>query len=121
MTVYLLHLDQPIPRGVSRTGKPLTAQHYLGVADDVDKRLDEHRHTTWTPLDEPEPTETGGTRRGQVHGNGSALIAFANFLGIPWQLARTWDSDHSVERRLKNRHEAPRLCPICNPAKGKTS
>lgn len=120
MTVYLLHLDQPIPRGVSPAGKPLMAQHYIGVADNLEARLEEHRHTTWAPLDEPEATQKGGTRRGHVHGAGSVLIAFANFLGIPWQLARTWDGGRSLERKLKNRKCAPRLCPICYPSKGKT-
>src|SRR5262249_15174901 len=35
--------------------------------------------------------------------------------GITWQLARTWPGGRDRERAIKNRHEAPRLCPICTP------
>jgi hypothetical protein len=35
--------------------------------------------------------------------------------GIAWQLARTWPGSQEVERRLKRQHNAPRLCPFCNP------
>jgi hypothetical protein len=34
--------------------------------------------------------------------------------GIVVQLARTWEGDRQLERRLKNGHNAPaRLCPLC--------
>jgi hypothetical protein len=35
--------------------------------------------------------------------------------GITWRLARTWPSSRDRERAIKNRHEAPRLCPECSP------
>jgi hypothetical protein len=38
-----------------------------------------------------------------------------NDAGITWQLARTWPGGRDRERAIKNRHEAPRLCPICTP------
>ncbi len=34
---------------------------------------------------------------------------------IEWKVCRTWPGDRALERRLKNRKEAPALCPICNP------
>jgi hypothetical protein len=36
--------------------------------------------------------------------------------GITWRLARTWPGSRDRERAIKNRHEAPRLCPECSPA-----
>lgn len=38
--------------------------------------------------------------------------------GIGWTLARTWDGDRNLERRLKNRHNGPKLCPICRAMNG---
>ncbi len=63
------------------------AQHYLGYADDLDVRLARH-----------------------ASGNGARLMEV-----IAWQLARTWTGDRALERRLKQRKNGPRLCPICNP------
>jgi hypothetical protein len=34
--------------------------------------------------------------------------------GITWQLVRTWPGGRSRERAIKDRHEAPRLCPLCS-------
>jgi hypothetical protein len=41
-----------------------------------------------------------------------AVIAQA---GIRFQLARPWQDSKKTERRLKNRKETPKLCPLCNP------
>ena len=43
MTVYLLHLDTPLPRGISKRGTVLTCGHYLGSTDDLDQRLEQQR------------------------------------------------------------------------------
>jgi hypothetical protein len=64
MAVYLIHFDRPIgdpgnPRGQAR--------HYIGYADDLERRLAQHRS-----------------------GNGSALMAAVARVGIPWQVVRTW-------------------------------
>ncbi|HXF62870.1 MAG TPA: hypothetical protein VNK95_14695 [Caldilineaceae bacterium] len=68
------------------------ARHYLGYADDVHSRLALHRM-----------------------GQGSRLCQVAVEAGCKLILARVWeDGDRSLERRLKNRKAAPRLCPICN-------
>jgi len=48
MTVYLLHFDQPLPRGVSKNGTSLYAGHYTGWTDDLVGRILEHSETTWT-------------------------------------------------------------------------
>ena len=29
-------------------------------------------------------------------------------------LVRVWEGDRNFERRLKNRHNGPHLCPLCN-------
>ena len=80
-TIYLIHLDTPIAH----------AKHYVGYAEDVDRRLAEHRSST-----------------------GARLLAVANQLGIPFRIVRTWVGDRNFERRLKNRKNTPRYCPICN-------
>lgn len=72
------------------------AGHYLGFADgDVEKRLEKHRT-----------------------GRGARLLAILALEGIGWRLVRVWEKgDRTFERRLKNRKESPRLCPVCNPAR----
>jgi predicted GIY-YIG superfamily endonuclease len=68
------------------------ARHYLGSADDLDARLERHRA-----------------------GNGARLIEVITQAGIGFTLARTWEGGRKEERKLKDQHNSPRLCPICNP------
>lgn len=82
-TVYLLHFDRPI------SGKH-TAQHYLGYADLLTFRLRDH-----------------------AKGRGARLTQVAKERGIRWQLVRTWEGGRALERKLKNRKNAPALCPVC--------
>lgn len=70
------------------------ARHYIGWAAQLDRRLAHH---------------AGGT--------GSKLMAAVARAGIGWQVARTWPGDRFFERRLKNRKNAARLCPICQAAR----
>ena len=86
-TVYLIHFDRPIGDLSNPRGQ---AQHYLGFTEDLDARLQAHRT-----------------------GNGSAIMAAVTRAGVGWELARTWEGDRGLERRLKNRHNSPKLCPIC--------
>jgi len=83
--IYLLHFSTPIAPGRH------TCQHYIGYTDDLDARIDAHRA-----------------------GRGSRLCEVARQRGISFQLVRVWTGDRTRERRLKNRKEGPRLCPICN-------
>ena len=48
-------------------------------------------------------------------GNGARLIQVINEAGISWSVVRTWAGNRSAERRLKNFHNSPDLCPTCNP------
>ena len=83
LTLYLIHFEQKYEH----------ARHYLGLSNDLKRRLEEHRS-----------------------GQGNPLLKAVTEAGIPWQVVRTWkDADRMQERQLKNRHNAPRLCPICNP------
>ena len=83
-TVYLLHLDAPI-------SEHHTAQHYIGWARNLDARIEHHR---------------GGT--------GARFTQVAGERGIGFDVVRTWeDVDRNFERKLKDRHAAPRLCPVC--------
>jgi hypothetical protein len=69
------------------------AKHYLGWTEfDVEGRVAYH-----------------------VSGYGNKLIRAAVKAGHGIIIARTWsDEDRNFERTLKNRKNAPRLCPICN-------
>lgn len=89
MTVYLLHFLAPIAPGRH------TCQHYLGVADNLTRRLEDHRA-----------------------GRGARLCEVAKERGIDFVLVRTWAGGRDVERKLKDRHAGPRLCPICGRPHG---
>jgi predicted GIY-YIG superfamily endonuclease len=80
-TVYLLHFERPYKH----------ARHYLGFAEDLERRLELHRA-----------------------GRGARLMEVVVAAGIGFELVRTWEGDRTLERLLKNRHNAPaRLCPLC--------
>lgn len=67
------------------------ARHYTGYALDIEPRVNAH-----------------------LHGRGARLTEVATGAGCTLILARVWpDGDKKLERRIKNRKEAPRLCPIC--------
>ena len=66
------------------------ARHYLGYTENLSDRLERH-----------------------LAGQGARLMEVVSSLGIPYQLARTWDGGRALERRLKQRKNAPALCPIC--------
>src|SRR5262245_35383509 len=78
MTVYLLHFAEPYQH----------AQHYLGVAEDLKKRLTLH-----------------------AMGKGARLMEVITEAGIDWHLARTWEGDRKLERQLQNWHNSALLCP----------
>jgi hypothetical protein len=70
------------------------ARHYLGYcAGDVAIRVAAHQA-----------------------GQGARLLAVVSAAGIGVDLVRTWPGDRSVERRLKRRHNSPRMCPVCRSA-----
>jgi len=69
------------------------AQHYLGLSSDLKRRLEEHRS-----------------------GQGNPLMKAVTEAGIPWDVVRTWkDADRMLEVQLKNQHNSPKMCHICNP------
>ncbi len=67
------------------------ARHYLGSTDNLDRRLAEHES-----------------------GAGARLLEVITEAGIGFTLAKTWEGGRDLERKLKRRKEAPRLCPICS-------
>ena len=87
MTVYLIHFDRPLGDLDNPRGQ---ARHYLGYTSDLDARLEAHRS-----------------------GNGARLMEVVTEVGIGWELVRTWPGDRALERKLKDRHNSPQLCPIC--------
>ncbi|HYT35033.1 MAG TPA: hypothetical protein VEL69_08360 [Ktedonobacteraceae bacterium] len=67
------------------------AGHYIGYSADIQMRL--HAHAS---------------------GNGSKLMSAIARHDIRWCVARVWlGADRDYERKLHNRKESPRLCPIC--------
>lgn len=83
LTIYLLHFDRPY----------VHACHYLGITNDIKRRLQEHRS-----------------------GNASSLTCAVSSAGIGWQVVRTWQAKiYGDEHTLKRRKNSPQLCPICNP------
>ena len=87
LTTYLLHFSEPIPR--DQRGM---VQHYLGSAKNLSKRIREH--------------ESGTRAAGR-------LPQVFKERGIGFVVARTWTGGRDVERKLKNRKNAPRLCTVC--------
>ncbi len=81
------------------SGSVAHARHYIGYSEDVPRRLKQHRAGVASPL-------TRAAAQAGLH------------IGV----ARVWwNGDRALERKLKNRHEAPRLCPICRAAARKGS
>ena len=86
-SVYLLHFEPGLPVTGNRV-----ARHYLGFAErDIDARIAQH-----------------------LRRQGSPLVAAVIAAGGSVTLERVWTGvDRGFERRLKRRHETPRLCPRC--------
>jgi predicted GIY-YIG superfamily endonuclease len=84
--IYLLHFDQPYRH----------AQHYLGYADNIERRIAEHRA-----------------------GRGAKLTAAVVAAGIEFRVVRTWPGDREEERRLKGKRSkrVALRCPVCHPPK----
>lgn len=79
--VYLLHFDKPYKH----------AMHYIGWAENLDKRIAHHRN-----------------------GTGARLMQVLKAAGIGFSIAHVWpDQDKTFERKLKNRGSAKRFCPCC--------
>ena len=79
-TIYLLHF----------ASKYRHAGHYLGWADDLAARLEQH-----------------------ATGRGARLTSVIQAAGIGFECVRTWPGTRRNERKLKNRRCAPLLCPVC--------
>jgi predicted GIY-YIG superfamily endonuclease len=67
------------------------AKHYMGYSEHLDKRIADH-----------------------LCGMGARLMEVVTQAGIEWRVSRTWPGDRKLERRLKNRKDAPHICPICS-------
>lgn len=86
-TVYLLHFSAPVG---NPTNPRAMAAHYVGWTSDLAARLEQHRA-----------------------GRGARLTAVAIEQGITFAVVATWPGDRTLERWIKDRKAAPRLCPIC--------
>lgn len=88
--IYLIHFGAPLGSEKHK------AQHYLGLAQDIEARLAEHRR-----------------------GGGARITQVAVERGITLTIVRTWSGGRQIERHLKRQHGHPRLCPVCNPQAAK--
>ena len=71
--------------------KPLKhARHYLGFSEDLPERVKKHRT-----------------------GQGAAFMRAISKEGNTWHVSRIWDGDRTIERVLKDQHNASHLCPTC--------
>ena len=87
--LYLLHFDEPLHH----------AQHYLGITEDLDERLQRH-----------------------FRGDGAKLTAEFARLGIGFTLARAWsNATQEIERSIKQNRNGRLYCPICYPHKARKS
>ena len=88
MAVYLLHFDRPYQH----------ARHYAGFAEDdqLIDRIEVHRRAT------------------DGDGKHHRLMQVIRAAGIGFSLVRVWrGKDRTFERRLKDRNNLSRECPIC--------
>ncbi len=92
-TIYLCHFERKLGDVTNPHG---WAQHYVGWARDLDKRLAVHRS-----------------------GHGARILAACNERGIDWRVVKTWRGTRSDERRLKDAHNHARFCPICQSNGGR--
>lgn len=87
--LYLIHFDDALHH----------AKHYLGSSDDVLQRLAAH-----------------------ARGTAARLTEVLREQEMPWKVAAIWQitdptiTPRNLERKLKNRNNGPKLCPVCNPA-----
>ncbi len=73
------------------------SRHYLGWTRFLKKRINHHRN-----------------------GTGARFLAEAVRRGIGFEVVRKWkNTDGNFERKLKNRKNAPKLCPVCRKEKTK--
>lgn len=87
---YLMHLDRPVC-----DTRP--ARHYLGFTSDTVKRENDYRQLKFA-----------------YHGR---LMLAAVERGIDFVVARVWKNcTKRDEKLLRDLHNNPKLCPICNPA-----
>ena len=71
-----------------------------------------------TPLRSEAPAEDGGGFFVSMHfcmryltGKGAKITQELHRRGMGFQIAATWPGDRRFEKRLKARHNAPKLCP----------
>jgi hypothetical protein len=78
----------------------------------LDKPIGRARHYTGWGLIAAERFKT------HLAGRGGRLLQVANSRGITYRIVRVWaPADRRFERRVKNYSRAPKLCPVCNPAR----
>ena len=72
------------------------AQHYLGSCSNLKLRDELHQA-----------------------GQGAKLLKAVRAAGIKFWIVKTWRGGRQLERKLKNRHNGAKLCPICQAKQAK--
>lgn len=93
---YLLHFDSPVPKG----GGQSSAGHYIGMTNDMARRLNQHVLGRKT--------------------SGSGLVSMAMKRGTVI-VVRIWPQDGHFEQYIKARRNNKRLCPICKDDKAEAT
>lgn len=88
--IYLVHLDEGMVVRTEPNGRVVHALHYIGWTADHDRRLAEHSA-----------------------GRGSSFMAEVERREIPWRVVKMWEGSRTDERKIKNRKESTRFCPVC--------
>jgi hypothetical protein len=63
--------------------------------------------------DQPALFPQASRREQHLTGRGAGLTQVLKKRGIGFTIARIWPGDRRFKCKLKNRKDAPRLCPIC--------
>ena len=104
--VYIIHAEQKVAH----------AQHYVGWSEDVEARFEKHLKSKWIPLEAPIVIDDTHKICGKLKGRGCRLLAFMNYKGIRYQIAKVFvGRDRNFEKKLKDTNNTPIYCPICNP------
>jgi len=110
-TIYLLHFNERY------YGEDMVIDHTLPITDPANPPMRPRRE--WAGSLHYIGWCTNLKARLLLHerGEGSRHVSVMIGKGIHFQLARTWEGDKNLERRLKKRGSACRICPMCKVSK----
>lgn len=93
---FVLYSDKGSYVYLIHFNEPLAhSNHYIGYTNNLEKRMDRH-----------------------ARDDGAKILKILKEKGIGWKVVKVWvGGDRKLEKRLKNRGGASRICPICRRKK----